>query len=277
MRTSYEGFWLETEDDPKQVFGVCLGSDYVAEHEWGIKRIRDVFPDTSPEQKGPEARKQIAYDPDQWVFFTSRDKKKAILVFEPGYHSSSRPKTFKEASKQWIDLHEPYEGSKNTFGAAWAGDSFGIFAVTPEDVKHLQALYQAAQDCQLCVWITASQPFKNGGLCVADLRRFPVQARDLMVQADTERQEFNALVAKVEQETDITARLKAAGFSWYALSPSTKMLSHLQTSYPLIYFLNPARYKGLTQKDLYCGWVTIERLEQFLAGDETVLLREETK
>lgn len=275
MRTSYDGFWLETEDDSKQVFGICLGSDHVAEHEWGIKGIRSVFPETTPAQKGPEARKQIHFDPDQWVFLVSRDKTKAILVFESGYYK--RPTTFKEASTKWLDLREPYKGSKNPFGAAWAGDCFGIFAVTREDVQHLQALYEAAQACQLCVWLTASQPFKNGGLCVADLRKFPEQARQMMVEADTHKEEFDNLVAHVEEVTNISARLKAAGLSWYALSPSTTILDKTETTYPLIYFLNPAKYKGLTQKDLAFGWFTIEQFEQFLAGDETVLFREKTK
>ena len=58
MRTASQDYAIITSEDGKEFLGIALGYDYCAEHEWGIKEIKQRFaiPEASKKNMGVASR-----------------------------------------------------------------------------------------------------------------------------------------------------------------------------------------------------------------------------
>lgn len=291
MRTSFNGDWIL---DNSNLVGINLGADFCAEHEWGIKPMQRHFQMADPDEMvGIESRTLKEFSPKNWMFAIASDGHAAILVFATGHNPfydfeprklfgggeepAKLEKTYGNMKTHFkYSLALPQSGQKREFAAAWDEDSFGVHVSGKVNVKKLQILFEAIQKCDIAVWLGGSRlpVFDNPGLIIAMPSKVNEEGKKTMMDADLERIKFRKLVDEIETKTNIKERLKATGFEYYALSPNYK--GRHDTKYPIVYFLNPSNYKKYHQRHMHWGWITIEKLEDFINGDESVLVTNPT-
>lgn len=269
MRRGNEPAWI-IEDG--KFIGVNLSSDFCAEHEWGIEKIRRTFPDTTETNPGLEGLKMVSYNNDCWRFFVDADKDGPLAVLK----FDSYPSKLKDNEDYDFVLNselklrdKPFK--PQTIAAAWDEGSFGINARGLDGHWNLEELWVAAKNCDLACWLGGGQFIENPGLIVVIASRVPQKWKDDMKASCEDKNEFKRIVKKVQEETNIKERLKAYGLNWFALSPR-RAAKQYKTKYPIVFWLNPNSYKEFHQWNMLFGIVTIEMLEEFLAGNDSVLV-----
>lgn len=274
MRSGNEPMWLQKGG---RFFGVSLSADYCAEHEWGIKGLRETFPDNSKETLGLEGRRIAEFDPEDWFFKKSPDDEFAILLFGRYWYNKNRDEmTFKEHLEYLKHSLTPsrIEHNKDNLAAAWDEKEFGLLVKGKKNIKKLEQLLEAAKNLDLACWLGGGAIFQNAGLILGIISKVPNEHKQEMKKADQEKNKFRALVEKVEQETNITEKVKEYGLQFIALSPHRK--SGEESAYPIVYWLNPSSYKNYGQRNMKWGIVTIEELLDFINGNDAAIVTDPT-
>jgi hypothetical protein len=270
--------------EDNNLVGISFGADFCAEHEWGIRDIQKHFQmDEKP--LGLESRRLKEFNPEHWMFAVASDGHAAILVFDAkaynfyDYKHLSRNDTILE--KTYGNMKQSFKNSLGIYGekeiaAAWDGHSFGLHVIGKDNVKKLKRIWQAVQENDVAVWLGGSaNPFENNGLILAICSSVSKENKKVMQDADEERINFTKLVEEVEKKTQIKEKLKAMGFEWHALSAKPK--GHFETMHPIVYWLNPSRYKQYRQHNMLFGYVTIETLLNFINGQENLIVTDPHK
>ena len=294
MRHSASTQLIESEDGV--VSGILLEHNYCAEHEWGVKDLRrqmNGMSDAKIEEKRvcDMSRIQVALKAEDIIFheekglvimgvddglrwmgnwrtneaYIKRYKLKPNFTDEKvwGIVAVGLPDkiTTKNANDSWV--------VKRQTVSAWDGGSFGIATREPKVMDFLRDLRVALQKGDVVLHISGtSNPFKPvSGLVLAILSRIPQEQKDGFKAG---HEDLLKLAAAAEA-TGIEKKLKAAGKTWFALSPewagkikSTKD-GEIQTKYSVIYWLNP-----MDQKDNNSCWTTVENLELWIKGEGTI-------
>lgn len=271
MRTGNKPMWLQKDN---RFYGVSLGSDYCAEHEWGIKGLRETFPDNSAETIGLEGRRIAEFNPDDWFLKKSSDEDSAILLFGRYWYRKNRDEmTFKEHLGYLTHSLTPSlaEHNEDKIAAAWDEKEFGLLVKGKNNIKKLEQILEAAQTLDLACWLGGGGVFQNAGLILGIISKTPNEHKQEMKKADQENNKFKALVKKVEEETQITEKVKQYGLKFFALSPRRKARGE-KTKYPITYWLNPSEYKSYGQGNMKFGIVTIEELLDFINGNDAAIV-----
>lgn len=247
-----------------ELIGLCLGADYCAEHEWGIKGIHRQWgiPWKTPGVYG-FARRQVTVVPDFLRFL--EDKKEAILWADEIHRDGPFPekvKDFLEAVHcQELHLAKPDDRFETKdLVAAWDESGFAI-RVRGDKKGFLKTLYEAAlrKDLVICLKHTGN-PFSNAGLTLLISSKIPQDVVDRCRAGDVDHEEM----IQAAKDTGVEDRLRKAGKQWFALSPkwakeikSTKD-GEIKTTHPVIFWLNP-----MQQDKNNSGWYTVEQLDQW--------------
>lgn len=236
--------------------GLNMSADFTAEHEWGIADIRKRFSKVgnSEEVFGIEKRRLNEFLPQNWLMLLNEGEYKSYLYFDylRVYRSESE-----------------VEAQKGIYTGAWDDRSFGIgFGKSVK--SNCLAMFEAAQRLDLAVWRGGAQFIESPGFNIAIISQIPYLFRKEMEDADKKILELKKAAADLEEKFKLTERLKAKGFKYFALSPN--WANKAPTKYRIMYWLNPWEYGRLRQQDLHCGWITVEELEQFLGGDDSVMV-----
>ena len=209
--------------------GFCLGADYCAEHEWGIKGIRREY-GIDPEKDGFEGRK-ITQLPEHFKY---DDKKNMISSTRYGSLGELIPL---ERLKDWGE----------DMSGAWDEGTFAV-VVVDEYKEQLKELAEAFKRHDIVVTIGGRQAFANGGLNLLIYSRIPKEVKDDAVK---ESRKHNELL-KAVKKTGIEETLKKAGKRYFALSPKWKDYEKKE----IMYWLNPM------EQDIHnYGWYTLEDLK----------------
>lgn len=251
-----------------QIIGINLGWDLCAEHERGIKYIKEAF--GVPERPhrrtilkdivGADAR-TIARVPRGLKFFEDVDGY-AYLIY------TGAPS---DADQSACNFNSCLEGSNEDLETAWAEyGNCGQFGIRiKNDALNLGKIvlgqiYEAIKNHDAMIFLSCSKnPFARAGLVIAVRSRVPEEHLLKMREAD----EDYLNLKEAAEKTGIKAKLEEAKKGYYALQPmwASKIRStkdgEIKTQYPVIFFLNP-----INQKECNSGWFTVEQLLDWIDG-----------
>ena len=261
-------------DDDVIADGICLGFDFVAEHEWGINKLQKMFGIDSRKNGVDGITCTLFPQPIVKEFSFSRtehskdengEEKKSVkkhkgLCVLVGIQNNSVEYVEKDC-KSMADfprMFNMYNIDDNPLATAWDDRSFGITAYDDE-IEHLRQVLKIWDDKDMTISCTGK------GLVVMRKSKIPEEVCKEMLEKDIEYEKLMKAVKK----TRIEEILKKAGKSYYALSPDWISEEGAKKSkYPVWFFLNPEH-----QNRYHFGWFTVEELK-FWAKDKGPIIIE---
>jgi hypothetical protein len=228
------------ENEQKGFVGFILGADFTAEHEWGIRELKDALGINSEITRkfcGLSSRTMTGYD--KRYLHIEHGKEYSLLTFEQN-NTWNEPRGLDDE-----ELH-PYKGDE--FVCAWDGSSFGI-VIAKEHKQMLEDLKAAFERNDIAVWIggRSKNPFENPGLIVVIASMVSEENKKMMCDSDLDHLEL----MKAFKKTGIEELLKKAGKGYYALSPKWKN----EEKKELVFWLNPHE-----QNKYDSNWFTLQNL-----------------
>lgn len=252
MRRGSDNGLLKNENG--HVIGINLGADFCAEHEWGIKGLRQMFGmkdtghgiDKRTAHEIPSRRNWNTGQTETAVHLIETKKETILLV------GVDKPEKTDAKNMCRFELSRG-DYNKDNLLTAWDERSFGVSGTTIEQRAAIKAIYEAMQGGDFAMWVGGGGVFQNGGLVLAIVSRLPADKLKVMRDADLDREALQ----KAADATGIAAKLKAAGKNWFALSPKwAKEFKDCKSKHDVIFWLNPM------QQDIHnFGWFTVEDLE----------------
>ncbi|MDX1286207.1 MAG: hypothetical protein R3182_14405, partial [Draconibacterium sp.] len=184
-----------------------LGADFTSEHEWGIKKMRELFgiPESSKKTMGIKSR-TISKCPENLLF--KRDGDSAVLwVAYVDWHDKIREElpseiarykdSIKWEEKWYKERKAEYDKSKkkdkylpekkDPMVTAWDEGTFGVAVVGKKESDWLEFLYEQFKKKNIAIAMMnmhPGNPFSNASLTLAILDRLPEEVTDLMYAAD---------------------------------------------------------------------------------------------
>jgi hypothetical protein len=242
------------------VYGICLGSDFTADHEWGIDRIKTRFGVDS--SKTGIAGRQITRGGD-WIQVAT-DKHGAYLFIG-----------LAEDKVEYVRRSLKVFKSDKLVGA-WSSSQFGFFIAGERGEAICKEFQEAFLLNDIAFTFLNAGGLANPGLTlliVSKCEDSVIEAHDLV---DREAKRLND--ADEFFSADIRAKLKAAGKNWYALSAkfwascekTTRAV--VDTGEKVMFWLNPS-----DQRNVNYGWFTLEELEQWLNDEGPIPMTAEQK
>jgi len=273
MRQGYEGtLW---KDESGAVIGVNLGSDFCAEHEWGISGINTAFGITPTKTtlcglvtkpKLGIASRTITKGADQVekveLIVTQWSKDKAISRIPKKLFGVAQKSSWRVTQDySWLTKSSSWDPTKDEVLGFWAESRF-LFLVEHESIA--DAIAEAFKNNDIAIWTGGSGPFKNGGLVIAIASRLPKDFIEKMQATDQDSLDLNVAA----ERTGIADILKSAKKEYYALSPSWKD----DTKQEVIFWLNPQN------QDIHnYGWYDVDTLKQWSRGEGPILKANDEK
>jgi hypothetical protein len=278
MRRGREGsFWKDEKTN--QIIAINLGSDFCAEHEWGIKGIQgtlgiqgysgvsfsrnrikeilEILKLSKTKKIGIEARTMTTILPS---------KKLVDNLSSDGVQVSSGFGKEKKMHKMWglalvsdwnadsfefSRLADWYSPEKEELIGHWGENDFGFLC---EDKEIVSELKEAFNRKDIAVWTGSSGAFQNGGLIIAIASRLPDDYKLEWNSKDKDSIELD----KAAAETGIYEKLEAADKRFFALSPRWKDKENKK----VVFWLNP-----YDQQNNESGWYTVEDLTDWIKGE----------
>jgi hypothetical protein len=252
MRQGYNGeIW---RDDLGQIIALNLGSDFCAEHEWGIAGIKNTFA-IDPTIPGIEGRtiknKSVTLNTFgvRLDIFGRRSTKKIEKLTLYGLVPSPKWKYSSETNSDysWVTKGSMWDPEKDQIKGYWSESRF-LFLL--EKKSEVDEFVEAFSRADISIWLGSAGPFKGGGLCIAITSRLPKEFTDSMMESDLD----HIKLKKFFDKTGIEKILSSAGKKYYALSPRWKNDEKTEIQV----WLNPS------DQDIHnYGWYTIDELKQW--------------
>lgn len=241
MRTGYNASVL-IQKKKNRVVGISLGADFCAEHEWGIKGIKQDF-GIDDTLIGLDKR-LIRSVPNlfEWV-----DEAKSVQGF--WLHRSYCK--FPPNSMSFSGYRSSYDKKEPHWRGwtAWDEGSFAAFSHDLNDHKSLREIFDAVKSLDAAIWLGGGGVFENAGLVIAVASRLNHDVIANWKKVDEERIKITEEVKKLGIEED----LKKAGKRYFALSPS------YDAKGKLMFWLNPM------EQHLYNSrWCSVDELRQWI-------------
>jgi len=257
------------KDENGNLQGVSLGFDFCAEHEWGIKRLREklgmddniIGIDRYLPTKGELTPFEFSSDNHS---IRSDNKEPAIIKwYGLTSHYAKYPWDNKPVDIQALTKSElEYVKSTEDIQGAWDENDF-LFIVKDEKMRN--DIYTAFINHDIIIMLGGSQnPFSNAKFSLLIKSRIPEDFREGMKKAHISANK----IYETMKNTGIEERLKKAGKKYFALSPKWKD----ETETDIIYWLNPTG-----QKENNYGWFTIKDLEDWINNTGKIPIKKEKK
>jgi hypothetical protein len=269
--------------DPKWVYlpngdlaGIAMGSDFCAEHEWGVAPMRQQL--RCDETKDGIERRQVTVVPKELQRFSGvaphpSDKRKKGTEYEALFLYPTE--TYYRKPVEWVADRELYRyDEKRGVCCAWDEKTFGIVAYGEKDKKNLDLLWDAFQRKDIAFYPQVGVFHMGGGLILCIVSKVPEKDVKAMLEADLDHKRL----LEAAKQTGIEDDLKAAGKKWIALSPRwskeirSTVNGEVKTKYPVIYWLNPYH-----QDQHNHGWWTVEVLQQWAKNEGPVMMTEKQR
>lgn len=255
-------------NDTGEFLGLCLGSDFTSEHEWGINNIAQEFrfaykaknnnilgADKSTVDKFPE---------NSLHYFTYGQKPvNHYLILDPGMFRQ-------DLVKEGMIKNELWKLDNEEFASAWSWSMFGIRFIGKNNGQYLKELYEAFQNKNVCFLFSGDlkNPFARSGLCIVIRDRLDHEVEEKLIKNDMDRidLEHEAKLTGIKDYIDKLNSQYTTGFikkfGYLALSPawcSERKKEH--TDFPVMFWLNP-----INQREHNAGWFTVEDLMRWTNG-----------
>lgn len=263
MRKAYNNVHIIKDD--KAFYGVSLGYDFCAEHEWGIRKMKDKFGIDSTKM-GIDGRTITKGD----IMFMN-DGNICVLT-------SKKPWFRWEKPKENITINDllPYDLQhlSKDFETAWNENDFCIVTKNEDDFKHLEELRDAFKKNNIVIAsIKSSLPvFANASLSILIKDKLPKSVTDNMYSVD----KAAADLIEYEKEIGVTKlkeKTRGNGYKgekyFLACSPSwisyddaeyrKKRKKEMNTKYDIMFWVN------YSDDDNNYGWYRAEDIIQWLS------------
>jgi len=247
MRKAYHNLAVY-RNDIGELIGVGLGSDFCAEHEWGIKKLKNRFK-IDDTKDGIEKRAITTSNVFAGDFIYEKTKYYFLTSYENKYCKDE--KDYKNRIRRYLGVLQ-YD---KEITSAWDEEDF-VFAVKDKSIRDL--IKESFDNLDILIFLGGRGPFNNGSLNIVIKSRFPEEEAETMLQSDLS---YKRLIKAVEK-TGIVEKLKKAGKGYHALSPKWKD----ETEKEIIYWLNPYE-----QNVNNSGWVTEKDLHDWIKNKGVII------
>lgn len=270
MRRAEKSQWLISD---KNVFmGINLGSDYCAEHEWGIDNLKSLMGVPTDTQGIYGIERRRCKSPNTKCLALKMEKNICNLIAVSEWQMNY----FLEKD---IDKHyqELYFRGNSEMTTAWDEGSFAIRVKGEDNIKKLKTVYENLTVGKCAIWLGGGGVFQNAGLCIAIIDLLPKESLDVMQKADIDREKLKdaakatGILQKIEEANESFRKMREVEtgracyekkWGFFALSPSwANKEARKKTKYPVVFWLNPQ-----DQQNNNYGWFTVEELNQWLQG-----------
>jgi len=235
-----------------KIVGINLGYDFCAEHEWGIKGIRDHFGVGLSAEIGIDARK--ATKCPEFIKLIVKKNESFIICSTMYRMYADQPDRIKDFEIRTIGSLTSMMSRANDeghyIGSMWAEGEFA-FGVRGQNA-FMEELFNAFKSFDIVFTLTAAK-FKGTGLTFIIRSLIDKETEEECLQSDLKQKRLTDAVAK----TGIREKLEDANCRYLALSPRWKDGKEEE----VIFWLNPMDQ----QKNNY-GWMTIQDLEDWING-----------
>lgn len=258
MRRAYSNKSLMVEDGV--LYGVSLGYDFCAEHEWGIKGIRRKF-GLNDKVLGIDARKMTT-----GKVFYREDENLSVLTSEEPYKGigsiDGAPGLLPyDIKSMWED-----------FETAWDERNFCVATKNPEQFKYIRELKEAFDNNNIVIaTVSRMMAFENLSLCLLIADRIPQETKDEMYHVDKKAEDLVAY----EELTGVTIPCLFFKFGYkgekYFCACSPKWINYedaearekrkkeLNTEHDIMFLVN------YSDDDDNYGWYTAEEIIKWLS------------
>lgn len=255
-RGHFDKKWVE---DAGKLIGVSFGSDYCAEHEWGMGDLRTSFGmQKSVTEKNLLGLKTV--ETQLYGIDVRTIHKNPAVYFQEGplhmigYTGGNRDflKTLFKSEKTFIE--------NTDFVGLWDNRSFALISTNEERMRDLWAAFERND---IAMFTGQSDVFDNGaGLNICIVSRIPAPVLADMQSGDMDAHKMRDTATA----TGIEDRLKAANKKFFSLSPRwTDEKRHVR------FWLNPMEHMYNS------GWFTVEDLDRWIKDEGPVMKREEVE
>ncbi len=159
-----------------KLWAINLGSDYCAEHEWGIKKLKDLFGISDVISVYGMKRRKVSRVPKNFCWI-GNDKQGGFVV---SHWFARTPESF--------FTEECARGELMGTGlrTAWSESDFAAVSDNPADIEKLQEIFEAFQkkNIIICYSKVMFPAFENPGLCFVIANRVPKELLKEWEQAD---------------------------------------------------------------------------------------------
>jgi len=257
--------------------GIHFPADFTAEHEWGIKELKQSFgiPELKVNQPPFDIKRvKSTIVPETLLYQERHDPKQTGLVVLKYSFELEGKNIFKmrELDRGMYSVRErnvpPEDHEYQVYddieaSGAWSGGDFGIVANGNKARKCIQKLQRAIGDRNICLFLGGGGGFENAGLNVIIADKIPKSQLEIM-------QEGFENAAKLHDAAHSTGIYDLISKDQYfSLSPRWK--GDRETDYPTIFWLNPRN-----QDDNNYGWFTVEELKLWMEGKGPIPKTEDT-
>lgn len=309
MRTASQDYAIITSDDGKEFLGIALGYDHCAEHEWGIKEIKQRFgiPEGSKKNMGVKSR-TITQTIPNLIFEKKTYKKQKFAILYTGYQywregeDNPIPHCLENYHKDilWrVEYDEKYPSKhrdpKDPMMTAWSGSGFAVGVMGEKESKWLEELYEAFQNKNVIIAIInhrATNPFAGTSLSLMIADKLPKEVSEMMYGADKkyfDREDYEKkigmkkIIEKNRVKRQKTDDLYGHDHGYYvACSPKwidyddpesrERQKKEHNTKYDILYWIN------YSDNDNNYGWFTVEDIKEWLTGKKKLVdIRNEAK
>ena len=281
MRKAYNDTEAIQEED--KIWGVNLGYDFCAEHEWGVTGIVEQLGLKERSKRCLGIQNKLIRNKEGishgivefWVrkgSAASHTKKhgyspKKAYYFETSgiaSWSSDRGNILQRGRVDLIATYDIEEGRKDLW-SEWDKRDFRL-VTTSKDLY--DALVGALEAGELTFGLSNNKNlFANSGLLMIDARAFSDELKAEMESDELAYMAFQKKADKVKKQID--KKLKEKKLSYYALSPreiDKEQQQKHNTKYDMAFWLNPS-----DQRAHDSGWYSVEELYQWAKGEGPVI------
>lgn len=283
MRRAYSDFSIIKDGDT--FYGISLGYDFCAEHEWGIEDMRrnlGIGKDSKNLSLIDKLKEKlrIGKNPDNLGLANRLVTKGETVIFKKNKNNalltSCLPygKNAQEATLEDLIPHDLSRSNLNKeLSTAWDGKQFCIIVSGEQNIANLEDLYNQFQKNNVAITrINSDLPaFSNASLCILVADRIPQESLDDMYMVDKSAKDL----VDYEEKIGLT-KLKEKTRNGYkkekyycACSPRwinyldaearQKEKEKIGTKYDITYWIN------YSDDDDNYGHYTVEEIEKWLS------------
>jgi len=247
MRRSNDSkFWIEDG----VLIGLSLGADFTSEHEWGIKKIKNLFGINLKDTDFGLSRRKITRVPASPDFGWTNGRMPGSIGFYLWNTWDGKAPDFSNESELYTSS---FRGSAHTLACAWDEGSFGVFSTDLVEQAQLRSIYESLLSGDGAIFLGGGGVLQNASLVLCIASKLPSKVTQKWEKIDRECYEMEQEVVK----TGIRELLKIAGKRYFALSRP----HHRKEDGKLTFWLNP-----MEQQENNFGYFTIDDLKEWAEG-----------
>lgn len=283
MRRAFNDVAFLTLEDGTTA-GICLGFDFCAEHEFGVKRIKQAM--GIPGTMGVEGRTMTQQPAivhfekfkrtqrrERGAKTATRETTAALIVSAQSWLAPKKEEPIKQTLRSIVRdgldfYYDPHEKGfceeRDNLISAWDETGFAVVARGADNIKHLEEIHKALLANDIALADPSGMGFAGrNGLGVVIASRVPEDIRKKVRDSD----EDHARLLRAAEDTGIAQKIKKSGKGFFALEPAWANEDKTEVKF----FLNPTE-----QRQYNSGWFTLAQLEAWTRDEGPILKANDT-